>query len=447
MKFKYTLLVLSAAIGLQANAQTWVADSVDMTGGYAKDVFYDLKTGNSKSQTATDWDIAFQMTKFGDLQFNASVRANHIHNSVEVYSLHMKASSKFGNLASNDTMGLTNPAMQLVNNDTSWGEGAFTVNRNTSNLFDYGWGQYQGPPNHNLLGDSLYLVLVNGYAYQVWIKEYKSVGAAADIGYTFRIADFDGSNDVTDSIKRVSPYDDRLFAYYNLSTKAKVDREPSRTAWDIMFTQYQKDKTFGPTPGKLQAYTGVLHNTGVEVAEVTATNPNSITSSSFNTYLSGLSYYPNTIGDDWKTFNMSTFKYELDTNTSFIVKSKNAGEYYQLQFTRFDGSATGKVVFRKRMLGVVTSVSSVNDTKASYSVFPNPSSGKVNIMIDAEKNVGNATLTVTDMTGKVIRNSTLNINKGLNAYSSDISTYPAGTYIIMVSGNGLKISDKVLVRH
>lgn len=444
MKLKYTLLLLACAVTVGTSAQTWVTDSVDLSAGYTNVAYYDLANGNTKTQVANDWHIAFQMTKFGTNSFNASIRANHIKGKVQVYSLGLTASAKFGSLVSSDTIGKTNPTMQLVNNDTSWGEGAFTVNRNTSNPVDFGWAKYN-MTTHNLSGDSLYLIVIDGAAYQLHLQEYRST--PNNEMYKFRFAKFDGTGLVEDSIKRAAPYNDRLFAYYNIKTATVIDREPSMSAWDLLFKQYQKNKTFGGTPGVLQAYTGVLANQDVEIAELNTVHPNTVNSSNYTTYITGISKEINTIGDDWKTFNLSTFSYELDTMTSFIVKSKNSSSYYQIRFTRFDGSATGKAVFDKRVLATSTTVASVANNVSEYSIYPNPANNKVNIMIDAREQANNAQIIVTDITGKAVMTTTVNIKKGLNAYQFDVTSYPSGTYVIMVVDDSWKIADKIIVQH
>lgn len=441
MKLKSTLLVLAGAVSLQTSAQTWVTDSVTLNPGYTHDVFYDLFDGDKTSHVANDWHIAFQTTKFGETDFNASIRASHINGKVQVYSLHQKASTKFGSLSASDTVGLTDPNMQLVNDNTSWGAGAFSANGG-STQFDFGWGEYD-MNTHNLVGDSLYLVVVNSMPYQLWIQEYKSTG---NVGYRFRVAKFDGTGDVTDTLNVVAPYNDRLFAYYDITTGQFVDREPSRSNWDILFTRYQNGVVFGQVPGQVQSYTGVLSNLDVEVAEIVGVDPNTLTTSNFSNQLGGLSAEVNVIGDDWKTFNMSTFMYELDTMTSYIVKSVNSGTFYHLRFTRFDGTATGTVVFQKRALAT-TSVKNVASAVSEYSVYPNPAQNKVNIVMDAKTTAANTQLVLMDMTGRVLQNTTISLNKGVNAYSFDVSAYPTGTYVIMVNGGDWKVAEKIMVQH
>lgn len=441
MKLKSTLLVLASAAAIQSSAQTWVTDSVSMNSGYTHDVFYDLYDGDKNDHVGNDWHIAFQTTTFGSSGFNATVRANHINGKVQVYSLHKQASLKFGGLVTADSSGLTDPNMQIVNENMSWGLGAFTNNRSTSQI-DFGWGMYD-MNSHDVVGDSLYLVMVDGAAYQLWIQKYQSIG---NVGYTFRVAKFDGSDDRMDSIKVTAPYNDRLFAYYDITSGTFIDREPSRSEWDIMFTRYQNNKTFGPTPGQLQPYTGVLSNLDVEVAELTSIDPNTVTSSNFSNQLGALSDETNVIGDDWKVFNMTTFQYDLDANTSYIIKSVNSGTFYHLQFTRFDGTATGKTVFQKRVLAT-TSVKNVASKVSEYSVYPNPAQNNINIMLDAKANAANTQLVLMDMTGKVLQHTTVDLKKGVNAYSFDVSAYPSGTYVIMVNGGEWKVSEKIMVQH
>lgn len=445
MNLKITLFTVAAAIGLQANAQTWVADSVEMGASYGNDVFYSVVSGNDAQQPANNWDIAFQTTKFGEPMFNASIRANHNKRDVQVYSLHKVASTSFGQLTSADTM--VTYGNQLLNQDTSWGTGAFTTNRATG-LFDYGWGTYD-VNTHNLTGDSLYLVKAGGVFYQLWIQKYVSVG---NVGYTFRVALWDGTNDKTDSIKRVAPYTDRLFAYYNLATGTFIDREPARKDWQIMFTQYLKDRVFGQNPSKYQNYVGVLSNLKVKVAAVTGVDPTTITSTNYQTHTPSASAYSNTIGDNWKRFDGGSFTWNIAPDTSYIIIPDTANgkqEYYHLRFTRFDGTATGKIVFETRLLATVPlGVNNVTgEAKAHFSIYPNPAQNEVNIMIDAKEAQPNSVMLVADMTGKTIVNQTVALKAGVNAYSINMAAYPAGTYIVTIGNSSWKVTEKVAVQH
>lgn len=442
MKLRSLLLLTAFTATLQSTAQTWVADSVEMSAGYINDVFYSMKNGVQKTQNASDWHIAFQMTKFGDPEFAAAIRANHIKGKVEVYSLHLKASTHFATLSAADTVGLTSSTMQLQNNDSSWAEGAFLQNRDPGDPFDFGWGKYMSSTSHFLEGDSLYLVKVNGDPYKLWLQQYISTGDT--IGYKFRIAKFDGTNDHQVYEKRKPNYENVHFGYYDIVNNTFSNREPNRPNWDIMFTQYAKPQVFGPSG--LQAYTGVLANLGVMIAEVKNVDPNTITQSNYTNYTSQLSTYPNEIGDDWKTFNISTMQYDLDANTSFIIKTDNTSEYYQIRFTRFDGGATGKTIFDKKFLAT-TSVGSLKRNIAAYSFAPNPANNEVSVMIDAKKSAANTQLTITDITGKIVKQVMIEVKTGLNGYRFNTNDISSGTYMITIANSDWKIADRLVVQH
>src|SRR5690606_21798716 len=90
---------------------------------------------------------------------------------------------------------------------------------------------------------------------------------ADSIHWEFRIAKFDGTEDTTISVYRKPNYTDRLFAYYNINTKMFSDREPSRSAWDLLFTRY-KEYVFGAPGVPYYSVMGVLSNFDVLVAEM-----------------------------------------------------------------------------------------------------------------------------------------------------------------------------------
>ena len=446
MKIKSLLFATALFGSLQAGAQAWVSDSVEMGAGYANDIFYNLGTGNEKVQAANDWDLAFQINKFGDRQFNATIRANHIKRKVEVYSLHMAVDDNtFANVSASDTSGKTSRFMQLMNVDTSWGEGAFYQNRDKTDQFDFGWGMYQGFPDHNLLGDSVYLVKVNGTAYKMWVKEYISMDTNL-IGYKFRVAKLDNTNDNSVYVKK-KDYPNRLFVYYDIATNTFINREPARNDWDLVFTQYAKiDPNGGPMMGGPSpiAFTGVLNNLDATIAEVK-------TSDLDNQVHTGKTYSLeiNTIGDDWKApIGSPPTGYSIDTVTYF-VKSKTAQQYVQIKFTRFDGASggnTGKIVFAKRNVATLK-VKDVKSNISSYAIVPNPAVNDASFVLDAKDAAKGANLLVTDITGKVMMNSVVDLQKGLNAFTINTSGYATGTSVVTLSSGSWKVADKMIVQH
>lgn len=429
------MAALAAASG--ASAQTWVSDSVTMGAGYANDVFYSMHNGAQRTEPNTTWHLAFQVTPQGPYG-NVSVLANHVQGNVMVYPLHLSANAKFATLAAADTVGkLSSP---VYNSDTSWNYGAFNQMA-SSNPFGFSWGIYD-MGTHNVNGDSVYLIRVgtsNVTDYKVWIKQYVSTPPDS-VKWIFRIAKFDGTDDTT-MIIRQPLFPNRLFAYYNVQTKATTDREPSKTTWDILFTRYMSPQTQGPVTLNYPV-TGVLSNFTTTVADVRNAVPDT---THYQNYV--FTRKLSEIGSDWKVYNMTAARYDIDTMTSFFVRSANSQEYWQLQFTGFS-SSTGKSVFRKRMVGAIpTAVGSVNNTVANYYVTPVPANNEVSMMIDTKENTDGAALFLTDMSGRTVFNRLITINKGMNAFSVNTASLPAGTYVLSVSGRNIKLSQKIMVAH
>ncbi len=445
LKSILTAALLATASG--AFAQTWVSDSVALGAGYANDAFYDLKQGSIKYQSGSDWHLAFQAGVFGEMHFYATVRANHAKKGVEVYlikrtALVSDAPAAYAGLTAADTVGKTSASMALYNNDSSWGTGAFYQNRSTLDLFDFGWGLYQGAPTHSLLGNSIFLVKTEGNAYKFWVKEYVSTPADS-IHYTFNIAKLDGSDghEVKLYRKGTPLFTDRLMGYYDIVNNTILDREPSRTNWDIVFTQY-KDMVSMGGPAIPYTVTGVLVNEGVQVAEVNEQEPDA---SKYATY--SYATRADQIGwNNWKKNDPVTHQYVIPDTVNYFVKTAVYKEYYQIRFSRFDGSSTGKIVFQKRYLGkesvgVKNLVSNLN----AFMVVPNPARSNASLMIDAKTAAPNARLLVTDMAGRVVANGTLDIRAGMNGFSLNSANWAAGTYVVTVAGADWKMSQQLVV--
>lgn len=443
MKLRALLLGAFSLSTLAASAQNWVYDSVAMGPGYANDIYYSLRNGIVKTQANTDWHLGFQMTPPGPYG-NVSAIANHVQGGVKVYSLHLQASTKFSTLTAADTAGRT--GTPLYNSDTSWNYGAFNQMGNPQNLLDYSWGVYD-MNTHNVTGDSLYLIKVgtSGAAYKVWIQQYIS-NPADSIRWTFRIAQFDGTGDTTINMRRnTNSFATRLFGYYNVLTRMQADREPDRATWDMVATRYVDTASQGSVAIPYNT-TGWLSNSGVTVADVRGI-PNGDTAH-YQNYARRTAI--NTIGYDWKTFDMSVppGTWHTDSTINYFIKPvSSTNEYYQLQFTRFDGSITGKMVFRKRLFTAVSVQGVAAQAVTAWHVSPNPASSAVNVMVDAKDAAADAKLLVMDAAGKVVSQTAAPIQKGLNAYGFSAASLPNGLYFIRLGNGAWSVTQRIVVAH
>ena len=435
---KQILSIVSLLITSFAFAQTWVNDSVSTGASYANDVYYNMNTGTTGSSANNNWHIAFQMAPQFGPSSSASMLANHAVNNVQVFSLNLSATAKFATLSASDTVGKTNPERELVGSNKTWNIGAFNRNKDQSNLFDYGWGKYNQTTN-NLSGDSIYLVKVGTTtAYKIWVQEYVS-HPADSIAWKVRIATFSGGSDTTLIIPRnKAPYNftDRLFAYVNLGTYTILDREPSKSNWDLVFTRYKDTATqMGLT--LTMNVSGVLQHPNVSVAEV----PNAAMPS-----LANLNFIDsiNTIGYDWKYFPGS-YPYVV-SNTNYFVKNKLSNLYYVLQFTAFGGSANGLYSFKKQSLGT-TSISSTNTYNNTVLSYPNPAAQSLSLLIDAKENMEHARISICSLTGSVLYAAEVSIQAGMNTFTINTADFANGLYLLQTNLMNEVQQQKICIQH
>lgn len=435
------LLFLATLTSLTSFAQTWVSDSVTMGAGYANDVYYSFKNDSIKGEAGDDWHLAFEMRPQSQGNSNVSVIANHVKGAVTVYSLPFSA-SKFATLAPSDTMTKNGP---LWNADSTWHMGAFNANAGGS-PFDFGWGYYD-MTSHHVSGDSLYLVYVGAQPYKMTIVHYHS-HPTDSIYYSFHIAKFDGTDDYNVTIgRKFNNFEDKDFAYYNITTNTIVNREPASSNWDVVFTRYKEWVVAGPppTPKSLYSVTGILSSLDVEVAEISGVNPDTV---KVDTNSADYSDRMQEIGSDWKTFNMGTMTYDVDTTRTYFVKTYKSMEYYQVKFTAFD-YMIGKTVFAKRKVAnIPTSVATLEKTAiTAHSLVPNPANNDADIMVDMNEAAPGSMLIITDMTGRVAQRTNIDLKKGLNGFRVNTSGFAAGTYIVTVANGGWMFTDKLVVQH
>ena len=88
------------------------------------------------------------------------------------------------------------------------------------------------------------------------------------------------------------------------------------------------------------------------------------------------------------------------------------------------------------------SVDELTVNRLKFEVFPNPSSGNVNIKFDSEIS-GNATITLMDIQGKKLMRSTETIDYGETIKTLDLSFQTAGVYFIVLEINGIKETMRI----
>ena len=400
MKKLFTLILTLTFSSLALMAQ--VEDSVDMNAGYAMDVFYSLDNGTVQTVANSEWTVA--------LSTGAQTASVYINDGkgVDLYETTVSISN-FNNTI--DTNGLSSSWTKIYNDYNDWEHSAFEYGAITHP--DYGWGSYNSV-SHVLQGEKVFVLkTLEDEVYKVAILK-KETGA-----WHFRYATLNNSFDTT-IVYQASNLTDRNFAYLNMDNHIVSNREPSNSEWDMLFTKYyDTDESY--------AVTGVLLNKGNEVVEIDGEATSSAT------YV-GETFNENTkiIGSDWKTFDLPSSTYIVDTDRTYFVKQLD-GEIYKIHFNRFDGNATGKIGFTKQKMST-TSVKDINAIK-TLSIYPNPAISKANLIIDANENA-DISYTVFNLVGKKLDFKKTTITTGLNVLNIDVADFNAGIYLVQIqNGN------------
>lgn len=417
---KQLLAVLFVAGCVGANAQTVVADSVEIGAGYANQVWYSMETGKKGTAPKDNWDLAFDV-----IDISSSIDINSAAGA-KLWCYPKAAASGW---ASVDTTGLSTWDARY-GADTSWTRGAMGNYADPTNPTDLDWGIYD-QTSHKVLGDSIYIIqLVNGDFKKLFIEKLQSGS------FTFKYANLDGSNEKTVSISKAN-YKLSNLAYYSIVSEKELNREPDQTKWDIVFTQYT---SFVPIAYNV---TGVLHNRYNRTVRADKI-PNVATYTNWKAHNANSEI--NTIGYNWKSFNGTG--YDVKDSLVFFVKSYDAelDDYsiWKLWFTDFQ-SSTGKYVFNKQKLQTA-SVATINTKIATMSLYPNPANGSdVKLVYDIETGANSASVLVYDITGKMLLNKTLSTKAGMYTEQIPVRHLQKGMYVITLSVDGQRASQRLTV--
>lgn len=318
-------VTVSDASDLVANESVEITEpdmktqTVDLSVGekYSKDIYFSLKNSVVSTVDRTEWDIAFYTNPM-----SSSILTND-GNGVKLY---VWPGGDKDAWATADTANMASWSAQYnTYSDSTWQNGAF--DKNAQGHPDYGWGQYD-MTSHEVYGDSIHIVVfADGSAKKLFIEKRQS----SDNTFHIKYADLDGTDEKTDIINAGSHLDKNMI-HYSIANKVTVVHEPLASDWDLMFTKYYDESI-------PYIVTGVLSNNDIEVAEMVDADVSS------DDYMAGdYSKVLNTIGSDWKSFNMESFTYVVAENLVYFAKDKE-DNYYKIVFTAFEGSSSGNLSF------------------------------------------------------------------------------------------------------
>jgi hypothetical protein len=409
------MFIASTFINGQATAQSrLVNDTVIMSPGYANEVYYSMANGKGMIAPRDSWDIAFRTSlRSSSILINDGA-------GVTLWSYRKTDTTGWNSV---DTTGLS-IWTPMYNDPDNWENGAFS--RHAGSFPDYGWGKYN-EVTHDLVGDSIFIIKLRDASFRkIWIVRKKSV---QDI-YIFKYTNLDGSHEQQISLDLNSVID-RDFYGFSLETNSGVDFEPPRTDWDILFTKYMSVQPDG-TPYPV---TGVLSNDGVKSK---AFHHTSLDYSQW--WVNPWDSIRSSIGYEWKSFDMNTFTYKVEDSLVYFVRSLQ-GDVYKLIFTKFEGSATGVIVFEKEKISNV----GINDQvlqKTGISIYPNPAREFINVSL-LKSSPEDQTITLRDMTGSVLYTNKLSGSQ--QKTTIDVSNLTSGVYFITVGTDSGSSCKKLVI--
>lgn len=412
--YTFIAILLVGVSTLSAQSREYTTDSLSMYPGYSNDIFYSMSQGEIANIPRAGWDLGFYTAAF-----SAGIIINE-GSGVQLYSYPNGDTSAWATV---DTAGLATWT-NISNSPEYWEDGAFNVT--ALGHPDYGWGVYN-MITHSVIGDSLYIINIPGTGFKkLWIVNKISV----ENTYNIRFADIDGSNEQNVAID-VKPYVSKNFIYYSMVTNTVIDREPS-DSWDILFTKYidyTEDMSGNMAEYLVTGATSNVNNFANKFTEVGV---------DFNDWSSkSMDSLKNTIGYDWKSFDMSTFSWKVDDSTAFFVEDSE-GDIYKLIFTYWAGTGSGSFALNKELVSLA-SVDNIIEDNEIVSLYPNPANEIVTIKIDDNSFIG--TVNITDMSGRIVSTSHIDYNKTI-----DISELTDGLYMVTIFNDNYKETKKLIIK-
>ena len=408
---KLVTLLAAATCSSAIIAQTTV--TVTTGPSNAQQSFYSLQNGVMAGEDLAEWDLAFEMAGF-----TSSILVNTA-----------KGINAYETSATPDTWSSINAPdvanwTLIHNSETDWSTGALN---NGNDLIEpdgvnVGWGIYN-IITHAIAGNKVYVLEFPDATYRKLRIDVLAGGV-----FYFTYANLDGTDEQSHTIVKAN-FTGKNFAYWNMSTHAPLDREPAAANWDLLFTKYIG---FVPTA---YALAGVLQNKEVRVLQVDGV-PTDLADAWSGDYTAEI----NTIGADWKSFNMTTFQYEYVQDRTYFVKDR-AGNLWKLIFTGYGGMATGDITFTQELV----SATGIDEMAAvSAVIYPNPvRDGAVSLVLDAAS--ANITVSLVDLGGQVVNQQRIAQVNGLQQHQLNVGGLAAGLYTVRIQGDGINTATRLVI--
>ncbi len=424
---KFILSTFAFTLGFFSFAQAWVSDSVEVP-GFAKKVYYSLDNGVVGEVATNNYDLEISTTLM-----SSTIRLNGGGPSgvtTRLYYVVGDDTTAWANPI--DTTGMASGAsstlIRCLDSDSIWQQSAFEFD--ASGHPDYGWGVYNSS-THNLVGKRIFVMKTHdGTWKRIWIRRLLSSQGI----YHIRMADLDGSNESDFSVNKASA--GKNFVNYSLNSASFADAEPDAQTFDLIFQRYVDANPNSATVGL--AVTGVLQNDGVESVKAAGLPADD---ADISNYI--LDTKVNEIGDNWKKLNYVSLQWDVFDSTSYFIKDI-PGNIWQLRFTKFGGSASGKYVFEKRQIAYA-SIEESNPILA-FAAFPNPATSQIQLVFNSNT-ASSVSIQLLDLSGRVVLQENYAAQIGLNQKVVNLSqVQSSGVYFLRLQDGKTLRSEKIIIQ-
>ncbi len=419
------LFLLFSFIALINSAMAQISQ-ISTGAGYQKQTYYNLTTGTSKTVAHTTWDLAFSV--YG--QQDAGIFVNEAAGSSMGQSLPATEAYQAPTDNFSDVITAAQVTDRLYNTEQNWSYGALNELRDTSDVFDYGWGKYNFGTN-TVEGKHVFVLKLRDGTYRK-----VEIQKLALTKYTFRHAALDGTDEKTITIDK-KDFAGNTLAYFSFAAGKTVVVEPT-DGFDLLFTRYSALLTQGPTTTQY-IVAGILTNRGIQTAKAIGIDPKTVKVAD---YATKFSKDIDSIGHDWKSFNLAANKWEVSTNRAYFVKMKDQ-TIWKLVFTDFEGSATGTATFEKTNLGKPVAINENISNSIQYKVFPSTLQDNLNIAFDAPQSE-RIELAIINAAGRVELQQGIEANTGFQVFSLDASNLSTGLHFVrLTTKNGVAVAKVI----
>ena len=420
IKMKRLFTALLCSLTLCSFAQN---DSLSLGAGANNMVFYNLATHTKTTAANDDWHIAFSAQYINGFSYPltsiaAAVRIN------EAYGLKLFRSptQKLAQYSTFDTTGWRG-WQQMHNPDTTWNIGAFNINRDTADQFNYGWGEYNGV-SHNIYSDSsVYLIQLPDGSF----KKFALLNLIYDTAFNVQYANLDNSGATIKGISKSPASNVKSFYYLNLNNDSIMDKEPALTDWDLMAFRYTNT---GYNAANTTQDIGILTN------ENNSQYAASGATAQQNCYQGIYSTRINVIGKTWMGAPGDT----LIPGLAYFIQTPSSG--YKFTVTGFGGATTGVINFTVGTCAIANGISEISS--ADMSIYPVPASDLLNVRVSSTEE-SNTTIELLDMTGRVIVSQNAAMHTGENNFAINLQSVQSGNYIVALSSAAGKVNRMISV--